>query len=69
MDSLYDTELMSDTVPVILDNSKEWYRVLSTSMKLGKTGQMDGLKKLAQLLINVEPFFFCFFVFLLFWKC
>lgn len=38
MDSLYDTELMSDTVPVILDNSKEWYRVLSTSMKLGARG-------------------------------
>ncbi|KAG2403300.1 uncharacterized protein HKW66_Vig0185870 [Vigna angularis] len=38
MDSLYDTELMSGTVPVIFDNSKEWYRVLSTSMKLGTRG-------------------------------
>jgi len=38
MDSLYDTELMSGTVPVIFDNSKEWYRVLSTTMKLGTRG-------------------------------
>jgi len=38
MNSLYDAELMSETVPVIFDNSKEWYRVLSTSMKLGARG-------------------------------
>ncbi|XP_012575580.1 uncharacterized protein [Cicer arietinum] len=38
MDSLYDPELMSETVPVIFDNSKEWYRVLSISMKLGARG-------------------------------
>ncbi|KAJ1436054.1 hypothetical protein SESBI_04608 [Sesbania bispinosa] len=38
MDSLYDPELMSETVPVILDNSKEWYQVQSTSMKLGGQG-------------------------------
>ena len=38
MDSLYDAELMSETVPVIFDNSKEWYRVLSTSMKLEDRG-------------------------------
>ncbi|OVA02007.1 hypothetical protein BVC80_1467g10 [Macleaya cordata] len=38
MDSLYDLELISDTVPVILDNSKIWYQVLSTSMKLGARG-------------------------------
>ncbi|KAK9290245.1 hypothetical protein L1049_008412 [Liquidambar formosana] len=38
MDSLYDLDLMSDTVPVILDNSKMWYQVLSTSMKLGARG-------------------------------
>lgn len=38
MDSLYDLDLMSNTVPVILDNSKMWYRVLSTSMKLGARG-------------------------------
>ncbi|KAB1222183.1 hypothetical protein CJ030_MR2G023446 [Morella rubra] len=38
MDSLYDMDLISDTVPVILDNSKIWYQVLSTSMKLGARG-------------------------------
>ncbi|MCL7049243.1 hypothetical protein MKW94_005448 [Papaver nudicaule] len=38
MDSLYDLELISKTVPVILDNSKFWYHVLSTSMKLGARG-------------------------------
>ncbi|KAL5546627.1 hypothetical protein UlMin_006314 [Ulmus minor] len=38
MDSLYDTDLISDTVPVILDNSKLWYQVLLTSMKLGARG-------------------------------
>ncbi|KAK7278984.1 hypothetical protein RJT34_24025 [Clitoria ternatea] len=41
MDSLYDMELISETVPVILDNSKDWYRVLSTSMKLGARGVTD----------------------------
>ena len=38
MDSLYDVDLISDTVPVILDNSKMWYQVLLTSMKLGARG-------------------------------
>ncbi|KAM7529977.1 hypothetical protein LguiB_033387 [Lonicera macranthoides] len=38
MDSLFDLDLMSNTVPVILDNSKMWYKVLSTSMKLGSRG-------------------------------
>ncbi|KAL5708448.1 hypothetical protein ACHQM5_019240 [Ranunculus cassubicifolius] len=38
MDSLYDLDLISETVPVILDNSKTWYHVLSTSMKLGARG-------------------------------
>ncbi|KMZ70875.1 hypothetical protein ZOSMA_192G00520 [Zostera marina] len=38
MDSLYDMDLISQTVPVILDNSKTWYKVLSKSMKLGKQG-------------------------------
>ncbi|KAK7393053.1 hypothetical protein VNO78_21504 [Psophocarpus tetragonolobus] len=48
MDSLYDTELMSGTVSVILDNSKEWYRVLSTSMKLGARGvaYVEGVSRL-----------------------
>ncbi|PKI31959.1 hypothetical protein CRG98_047677 [Punica granatum] len=38
MDSLYDIDLISETVPVLLDNSKMWYRVLSTGMKLGARG-------------------------------
>ncbi|KAL1298314.1 uncharacterized protein LOC107614160 isoform X2 [Arachis ipaensis] len=38
MDSLYDVDRMSETIPVILDNSKEWYHVLETSMKLGARG-------------------------------
>ncbi|EEF40201.1 conserved hypothetical protein [Ricinus communis] len=38
MDSLYDIDLISETIPVILDNSKIWYQVLSTSMKLGDRG-------------------------------
>ncbi|KAL0453225.1 UNVERIFIED_CONTAM: hypothetical protein Slati_1300600 [Sesamum latifolium] len=38
MDSLYDLDLISDTVPVILDNSKMWHHVLTTSMKLGSRG-------------------------------
>ncbi|KAF8403672.1 hypothetical protein HHK36_011776 [Tetracentron sinense] len=38
MGSLYDLELISDSVPVILDNSKMWSHVLSTSMKLGARG-------------------------------
>ncbi|XP_004290329.1 PREDICTED: uncharacterized protein LOC101307069 [Fragaria vesca subsp. vesca] len=38
MDSLYDIGLISETVPVILDNSKMWYEVLTTSMKLGDRG-------------------------------
>ncbi|XP_065853545.1 uncharacterized protein [Euphorbia lathyris] len=38
MDFLYDIDLMSETIPVILDNSKVWHHVLSTSMKLGARG-------------------------------
>lgn len=47
MESLYDIELISDTVPVILDNSKMWYRVLSTSMKLEARGvaHVEGLSR------------------------
>ncbi|KZV32289.1 hypothetical protein F511_19135 [Dorcoceras hygrometricum] len=37
-DSLYDLDLISATVPVILDNSKSWHHVLTTSMKLGSRG-------------------------------
>ncbi|MFS8008920.1 hypothetical protein Hanom_Chr14g01278541 [Helianthus anomalus] len=38
MDSLYDLDLISNKVPVILDNSKKWFQVMSTSMKLGSRG-------------------------------
>ncbi|KAI7990717.1 hypothetical protein LOK49_LG12G02461 [Camellia lanceoleosa] len=38
MDSLYDLELISNTVPVILDNSEAWHQALSTSMMLGSRG-------------------------------
>ncbi|XP_031482466.1 uncharacterized protein LOC116252382 isoform X2 [Nymphaea colorata] len=38
MDSLYDMDLISKTVPVILDNSKTWHYVLTRSMKLGERG-------------------------------
>ncbi|KAM7270578.1 hypothetical protein ACFE04_029792 [Oxalis oulophora] len=38
MESLYDVDLISETVPVIFDNSKIWFHVLSTSMKLGAQG-------------------------------
>lgn len=38
MDSLYDMDLISETIPVILDNSRTWYQVLSTSLKLGGKG-------------------------------
>ncbi|KAM1094158.1 hypothetical protein FF1_009204 [Malus domestica] len=38
MDSLYDMDLISGTVPVILDNSKKWYQVVETSMKLEARG-------------------------------
>ncbi|KAI8573176.1 hypothetical protein RHMOL_Rhmol01G0258400 [Rhododendron molle] len=38
MDSLYDLDLMSNTIPVILDNSETWREVLSFSMKLGSRG-------------------------------
>ncbi|KAL8489299.1 hypothetical protein ACS0TY_025273 [Phlomoides rotata] len=37
-DSFYDLDLISKTVPVILDNSKVWHHVLTTSMKLGSRG-------------------------------
>ncbi|KAJ6921373.1 hypothetical protein NC652_015322 [Populus alba x Populus x berolinensis] len=47
MDSLYDMDLISETVPVILDNSKDWYQVLSTSMKLGARGvaHVEGISR------------------------
>ncbi|KAB5519307.1 hypothetical protein DKX38_023626 [Salix brachista] len=47
MDTLYDMDLISETVPVILDNSKDWYRVLSTSMRLGARGvaHVEGISR------------------------
>ncbi|PWA79191.1 hypothetical protein CTI12_AA207490 [Artemisia annua] len=38
MDSLYDLDLISSKVPVVLDNSKTWFQVMSTRMKLGSRG-------------------------------
>ncbi|GAB2221662.1 hypothetical protein Droror1_Dr00012847 [Drosera rotundifolia] len=48
MDSLYDLDLISQQVPVILDNSKTWHRILSTSMKLGARGvaHVEGVSRL-----------------------
>ncbi|KAL3568980.1 hypothetical protein D5086_028870 [Populus alba] len=47
MDTLYDMDLISETVPVILDNSKDWFRVLSTSMRLGARGvaHVEGISR------------------------
>ncbi|OMO72942.1 hypothetical protein CCACVL1_17504 [Corchorus capsularis] len=47
MDSLYDIDLISETVPVILDNSDVWHLILSTSMKLGARGvaHVEGLAR------------------------
>lgn len=47
MDSLYDLDLISETVPAILDNSNVWHLILSTSMKLGARGvaHVEGLKR------------------------
>jgi len=41
MDSLYDLDLMSRTVPVILDNPRSWYEIISRSTKLGEAGVVD----------------------------
>ncbi|CAN8317796.1 unnamed protein product [Cochlearia groenlandica] len=38
MESLYDIDLISEKIPVILDNSETWHIVLSTAMKLGQRG-------------------------------
>ncbi|CAL5328132.1 unnamed protein product [Camellia sinensis] len=40
MDSLYDLELISNTVPVVFDNSETWHLALSTSLKLGSRGMV-----------------------------
>jgi len=41
MDSLYDLDLMSRTVPAILDNPRSWYEIISRSTKLGEAGVVD----------------------------
>ncbi|KAK3029871.1 hypothetical protein RJ639_038668 [Escallonia herrerae] len=48
MDSLYDMDLISNSIPVILDNSKTWYQVLATSMKLGARGvaHVEGVSRI-----------------------
>ncbi|NP_001345655.1 uncharacterized protein LOC100193408 isoform 1 [Zea mays] len=38
MESLYDIDLISRTVPVILDNPRSWYEIISRSTKLGEDG-------------------------------
>ncbi|XP_062188208.1 uncharacterized protein LOC133891496 isoform X2 [Phragmites australis] len=38
MESLYDIDLVSRTVPVILDNPRSWYEIVSRSTKLGEDG-------------------------------
>ncbi|KAM1515426.1 hypothetical protein ACFX13_014804 [Malus domestica] len=47
MDSLYDMDLISGTIPVILDNSKKWYQVVETSMKLEARGaaHVEGISR------------------------
>ncbi|KAK8715459.1 hypothetical protein V6N13_042793 [Hibiscus sabdariffa] len=47
LDSLYDIDLISETVPVILDNTDAWHLILSTSMKLGARGvaHVEGLTR------------------------
>lgn len=48
MDSLYDLDLISNKIPVILDNSEMWHHVLSTSMKLGARGvaHVEGVSRI-----------------------
>ncbi|CAN6830399.1 unnamed protein product [Brassica oleracea] len=38
MESLYDVDLISEKIPVILDDSETWHIVLSTGMKLKERG-------------------------------
>lgn len=40
MDTLYDMDLISKTVRVILDNSKEWHQAISQARKLGDGGMV-----------------------------
>ncbi|XP_044506015.1 uncharacterized protein LOC123225809, partial [Mangifera indica] len=47
IESLYNVDLLSETVPVILDDSKMWYWVLMTSMQLGARGvaHVEGISR------------------------
>lgn len=36
IESLYDIDLISKTVPVVLDNPRSWYGIVSRSTKLGE---------------------------------
>jgi hypothetical protein len=38
MESLYDIDLISRTVPVVLDTPRSWYEIISRSTKLGEDG-------------------------------
>ncbi|KAF0895131.1 hypothetical protein E2562_006836 [Oryza meyeriana var. granulata] len=40
MESLYDIDLISRTVPVVLDNPLSWYAIVSRSTKLGEEGDV-----------------------------
>ncbi|XP_074306772.1 uncharacterized protein LOC141642014 isoform X1 [Silene latifolia] len=54
MDSLYDLDLISKKVPVILDNSEAWDRVLSTAMKLGARG-VAHVEGMSRRVLQVDP--------------
>ncbi|TVU37579.1 hypothetical protein EJB05_10902, partial [Eragrostis curvula] len=47
MESLYDIDLISRTVPVLLDNPRSWYEIVSRSTKLGEDGvvHVQGLNR------------------------
>ncbi|NP_001168319.2 uncharacterized protein LOC100382085 [Zea mays] len=47
MESLYDIDQISRTVPVILDNSKNWHDIVSRSMKLevGGVAHVQGISR------------------------
>ena len=47
MESLYDIDQISRTVPVILDNSKKWDDIVSRSMKLevGGVAHVQGISR------------------------
>ncbi|CAD6203750.1 unnamed protein product [Miscanthus lutarioriparius] len=47
MESLYDIDQISRTVPVILDNSKKWHDIVSRSMKLevGGVAHVQGISR------------------------